>query len=91
MISENLEQFKKEIQQEMIDALNQSQLSKIFQKYGLTGDQFLTYKCILDITKIQFVNTIVSQQLQSSLQALKEQEVILVNCDCCEYPRCRCC
>ncbi|BAY47061.1 hypothetical protein SAMD00079811_46770 [Scytonema sp. HK-05] len=88
----NLDLLKKEIQQELLNAVNNSKLVNLFQKYGLTEDGLVKFQCILDITKIQLSDAVVAQQLKESLPAIREKELIIPACNCwCENPPGFCC
>jgi hypothetical protein len=92
MDSENLQQLKKEIKQEMSEVLNSSKITNIFQSYGLTEDGLIKFQCILDLTKIQLNNTLEEdQQFKASLLAIPEQELLLMCCCSCPLWCCPCC
>ncbi len=92
MNSEQLDQFTKKIQEELLNAVNNSKLVDLLDQYGLTEDGFVTFQCRLDIPKIQLSDAVVDQQLKESLRVIPENELIIRACDCvCENPRRFCC
>ncbi|KAB8331702.1 hypothetical protein SD80_024865 [Scytonema tolypothrichoides VB-61278] len=92
MASEKLQQFQKEIQQELMNAVNNSKLGELFEKNGLGGNRFVKFQCILNLTNAQYSDTVGDPELKASLQAIVDQNLVTVNCDCCNYPPlCNCC
>jgi DNA-directed RNA polymerase specialized sigma subunit len=92
MNSEQLDQFTKKIQEELLNAVNNSKLVDLLDQYGLTEDGFVTFQCRLDIPKIQLSDAVVDQQLKESLRAIRENELIISACDCwCLNPPEYCC
>ncbi|NMG19537.1 hypothetical protein DP116_08705 [Brasilonema bromeliae SPC951] len=79
MTSEQMEQFKNEIHEELRNAVNNSKLGEVFQKYGITGNKTYQFECILDLTKIPFQDGI-------SNQLVKSEERVRVDCCGCEPP-----
>ncbi|MEH2337197.1 hypothetical protein [Nostoc sp.] len=49
--------LKDEIKQEISERLKNSNLSKVLEKYGISGDDVLQVKCNIDLTKIQVRDT----------------------------------
>jgi Ca2+-binding EF-hand superfamily protein len=89
---ENLNQLKEEIKQGLMDAVNNSKLIELFERYGLTGDGIVKFRCIIDINKIQSSDVVVDQQLQQSLLATRSQEIVIAPCECwCTNPPRICC
>jgi hypothetical protein len=60
MDSQQLEQIKDEINQEMIKAISNSKLGEIFHNNGLIGDKVVQFQCILDLTKLQLSDVVVN-------------------------------
>jgi uncharacterized protein YpuA (DUF1002 family) len=78
MDSEKLQQLQEEVKQEMLKALNNSQLNDVLQKYGLTSGGFVKVQCTLDLTQLQLSNADESQQAMELLQAIPDAQSIPV-------------
>ncbi len=79
---EQMEQLKNDVHEELRNAVNNSKLGDIFQKYGVLNNKAIQFDCILDLTKIQFNGAIRNDQPQS--------ERVTVAC-CGQFPPCFCC
>ena len=51
--SQTLQQLQDEIQEEMRETLKNSNLDKILEKYGISGDNILTFQISTDLSNIQ--------------------------------------
>lgn len=51
--AQKLDLLKEEIKQEITETLKNSNLSKLIEKYGISGDDVLQVKYNIDLTKIQ--------------------------------------
>ncbi|UKO99075.1 hypothetical protein [Nostoc sp. UHCC 0870] len=51
--SQTLKQVENEIKQELIEVLNQSKLSKVLEKYGISKSEVLKINYTLDLNKLQ--------------------------------------
>ncbi|MEH2237095.1 hypothetical protein [Nostoc sp.] len=51
--AQKLDLLKDEIKQEISERLKNSDLSKLLEKYGISGNDILQVKCDIDLTKIQ--------------------------------------
>ncbi|MEH2400104.1 hypothetical protein [Nostoc sp.] len=55
--AQTLDLLKDEIKQEISERLKNSNLSKLLDKYGISGDDVLQVKCNIDLTKFQVIDT----------------------------------
>ncbi len=67
--SEQLKQLKDEIDQEMHDILNNTNLRKVLGKYGLSQEEVLTIEYSIDTSKIQLSDAVPNQQFNQSVPA----------------------
>lgn len=65
--AQTLQQLQDEIQQEMHEILNKSNLAKVLNKYGISGQEVLKVQYVLDLSKYQFIDTDESLQAKKSL------------------------
>ena len=61
--AEKLEQFQKEIQEEVTEFLNNSNLNNLLDKYGLEGEEILTIQ-------VNLSNLAEKQEVQNSIMAI---------------------
>ncbi len=78
MDSENLKRLKADIDQKIIDAINTSNVGKVFQEYDFIADKHIQVEYTLDLTKIQLGDAVEGPQAREFLQAIPEQEIMLV-------------
>jgi hypothetical protein len=85
-----LKQLQEEIQQEMKDILNNSKLSKLLEKYGISGQEIVTVQCLLDLTKIQINDIDGDPQVKNFLSGFQKERTITLSlrgfCNPCPVP-----
>lgn len=77
MNSEKLQQLQDEMNRELQEILNDYNLGKLLEKYGIQGDKVLKFQCVLDLAKLKSSDVNESKETTEFLQALPEQEILL--------------
>lgn len=65
--AQTLKQLEDEIQREMYDILNKSNLANVLKKYGISAQEVLKIQYVLDLTKYQSSDAAEDLQAQKSL------------------------
>ena len=82
-----LEQLQKEVYEELKKAIDNSNLFKLLEQYGLQGQKIIQIKAILDLNQIQFAqSTNINQEIKNNLQAMPMKEIELVTLAGCIPP-----
>jgi hypothetical protein len=81
--------FTYELQQEVMRAINQSQVGDIFKKYGFVGDKVIKFKATLDLGESKSTKIFSDEEMQASLRAIPGEELVLLAC--CWFSRCNEC
>ncbi|MBW4669540.1 MAG: hypothetical protein KME60_19510 [Cyanomargarita calcarea GSE-NOS-MK-12-04C] len=88
MISQKIQQLQDQIDHEMKEALNNSNLGEILNKFGVTGD-FIKSQLTIDLTKIQFIDPVEDKQFEKYLPTIPESQIVTLSC--CKKGVCLCC
>ena len=80
---QKLQQLEEEIKQEMREILNNSNLSKVLQNYGISEKKVLEIQFSIDLTKTQVNQT-------NSLLAISIPHKFHLNCWCEDEGNCNC-
>jgi len=75
--SQKLQQLQDEIQQEIIEIINKSNLEKLLEKHGVSGKDIVTIQINLD--KVQEINAAEKQETQNSVIQIP-QKLTLKSC-----------
>jgi uncharacterized protein YutE (UPF0331/DUF86 family) len=89
--AQTLQQLEDEIQQEIRETLNNSNLRNVLEKYGILKEKILTIQYSIDLSKMQSGDVILDQQHQEFLpEALGKNkhklECWVVNGGCVTFP-----
>jgi hypothetical protein len=84
-----LQQLQEEIKQEMAESIKNSNFGKLFEKYGMSGDDIVKFQCIIDLTKIESTDAVTNHEIKDALRAIPAKELVIA--DCCWYTSCFCC
>ncbi|WP_066381997.1 MULTISPECIES: hypothetical protein [unclassified Anabaena] len=73
--SQTLKQLQSDIQKELLEVLNNSQLSKVLQKYGISQSEVLKISYQLDLNKLQNIVTDQNQLSKDCLLTTEQQQI----------------
>ncbi len=90
---EELKQLQDELNKEFIEGLKKSQLveglKKILQNNGIEGHNVLQIQCMIDLTQLQFNDTVKDEQFKEFLQTNRGESIRpLVQLEVCTSPNC---
>ncbi|MBC1275061.1 hypothetical protein GNF10_03470 [Nostoc sp. UCD121] len=79
---QELQQLQDELQQEISESINNSNLSKILEKHGISkNNNFeIRFQCSIEVTQIQSNNINIERQAQGFLQPIPAKRVMQMFC-----------
>ena len=83
---QKIQQLKDYINQEIIELLNNSKISKAFDKYGISGQNILKVQCSLDITQFQGRDTGIGHQVVELSSEVLVRFLLLQSLYCLAFP-----
>lgn len=76
-----IQQLQYELGQEFMKALDNSKVNDILEAYGLTGEEVVKFKTVIDLHRIQQTSTIVNnQEVQTALKDIPGFDLSLFSC-----------
>jgi hypothetical protein len=88
---EKLQRLHEEMHEELMKAINNSEVCDVLEKYGLTADKIVKFQVILDLYKIQNMSdSLGDPEIQASLRAIPGEELVLAACCWCGTRCCPC-
>ncbi|MBH8564058.1 hypothetical protein I8748_18020 [Nostoc sp. CENA67] len=87
--TQTLQQLKEEVKQAISESLKNSNVNKVFGKYGISEDRVLKFQCHIDLSNNQQSNPAGENQPQGFVSAIPEElhilhlECILCQTGCC--------
>ena len=86
MDNTDFEQLKKDFSDELTKVIDNSDLFKLLEKYGLQGQGVIKFMAMLDLNQIEFSESSNKQNLKSSLESMSTKEIPLVTLAGCIPP-----
>lgn len=76
-----MQQLQHELGQEFMKALDNSKVNDILKAYGLTGEEVVKFKAVIDLHRIQQTSAIVNnQEVQTALGEIPGFDFTLLSC-----------
>jgi enamine deaminase RidA (YjgF/YER057c/UK114 family) len=76
-----IQQLQHELEQEFMKALDNSKVNDILEAYGLTGEEVVKFKAVIDLRKMQKTSDAsINPEIQAALKEIPGFDFTLLSC-----------